>query len=127
MSWHGPSAPRVEGIATKSLVAASWASKLASTASRIFCRLSMAFISVTVFVVAFRIASAPIHCASPDFAPHGDTDARQPQYHVSHHRRADRRGGRTRLQSLPDQEGTGRPADQSRPERPEDPEQVRRS
>src|ERR1700722_8287900 len=35
MSWHGPSAPRVEGIATKSLVVASWASKPASTASRI--------------------------------------------------------------------------------------------
>src|ERR1700723_3821535 len=35
MSWQGPSAPRVEGIATKSLVVASWASKPASTASRI--------------------------------------------------------------------------------------------
>src|ERR1700730_14387683 len=67
MSWHGPSAPRVEGTATKSLVVASWASKLASTASRIFRLRSMAFISVTVFVVAFRIASAPIHCARPRF------------------------------------------------------------
>ncbi len=36
MSWHGPSAPRVEGIATKSRVVASWASNPASTASRIF-------------------------------------------------------------------------------------------
>src|ERR1700682_4302196 len=53
------------------------------------------------------------------------SDARQPQYHVSHHRRIDRRGGRARLQSLPDQEGTGGSADQCRPERPEDPEQVR--
>src|SRR5580704_7689130 len=35
MSWHGPSAPRVEGIATKSRVVLSWASKPASTASRI--------------------------------------------------------------------------------------------
>src|ERR1700732_4280274 len=36
MSWQGPSAPRVEGIATKSLVVANCASKPASTASRIF-------------------------------------------------------------------------------------------
>src|SRR5262245_31383693 len=40
MSWHGPSAPRVEGIATKSRVVASWASKPASTASRIRCCVS---------------------------------------------------------------------------------------
>ena len=40
MSWHGPSAPRVEGIATKSRVVASCASKPASTASRSFCRVS---------------------------------------------------------------------------------------
>src|SRR5882672_1225493 len=40
MSWHGPSAPRVEGIATKSRVVASWASKPASTASRILCCVS---------------------------------------------------------------------------------------
>src|SRR4029453_14150481 len=46
MSWHGPSAPRVEGIATKSLVVASCASKLASTASRIFCLVSVAFIAL---------------------------------------------------------------------------------
>ena len=46
MSWHGPSAPRIEGIATKSLVVASCASKLASTASRIFRLVSVAFISV---------------------------------------------------------------------------------
>src|SRR6267154_3593347 len=61
MSWHGPSAPRVEGIATKSRVVANCASKLASTASRIFRLVSAAFISATVFVVAFRIAGAPIH------------------------------------------------------------------
>src|ERR1700687_4695124 len=54
MSWHGPSAPRVEGIATKSLVVASWASKLASTASRIFCLVSIAFISVTIFRCCFQ-------------------------------------------------------------------------
>src|SRR6478752_6321220 len=41
MSWHGPSAPRVEGIATKSSVVASCASKPASTASRIFCCVSV--------------------------------------------------------------------------------------
>src|SRR3954463_10713227 len=41
MSWHGPSAPRVEGIATKSRVVASCASKPASTASRIFCCVSV--------------------------------------------------------------------------------------
>src|ERR1044071_6017414 len=41
MSWHGPSAPRVEGIATKSLVVASCASKPASTASMIFCCVSV--------------------------------------------------------------------------------------
>src|SRR6202165_1572632 len=46
ISWHGPSAPRVEGIATKSRVVASCASKLASTASRIFCLVSMAFIAL---------------------------------------------------------------------------------
>src|SRR6266404_660036 len=45
MSWHGPSAPRVEGIATKSLVVASCASKPASTASRIRCLVSLAFIA----------------------------------------------------------------------------------
>src|SRR5258707_15652120 len=55
------------------------------------------------------------------------SDARQPQHLVSHHRRADRRGGRARLQSLPDQEGTGRPADQCRSERAEDTEQVRQA
>src|ERR1700744_1260774 len=44
MSWHGPSAPRVEGIATKSRVVASCASKPASTASRIFCLASAVII-----------------------------------------------------------------------------------
>ncbi len=37
------------------------------------------------------------------------------------------RGGRARLQPLPDQEGTGGPADKRRPERAEDPEQVRQA
>src|SRR6476619_6390400 len=46
MSCHGPSAPRVEGIATKSRVVASCASKPASTASRIRCWIS-AFIGVS--------------------------------------------------------------------------------
>src|SRR5262245_3725608 len=40
MSWHGPSAPRVEGMATKSAVVESCASKEASTASRIRCWVS---------------------------------------------------------------------------------------
>src|SRR5450759_2194093 len=115
MSWHGPSAPRVEGIATKSLVVASCASKLASTASRIFCRISMAFMA-SLFPLSLSESLARPYTARLDFAAHGDTDARQPQYHVPDHRRADRRGGRARLQSLPDQEGTGRPADQCRPQ-----------
>src|SRR6266487_3300288 len=124
MSWHGPSVPRVEGIATKSLVVASCASKLASTASRIFCLVSMAFIAL-VFLLSLSESRARQYNSRPDFASHGDTDARQPQHFVSHHRRTDRRGGRARLQSLPGQEATGRPADQCRPERAEDPEQVR--
>src|SRR5215510_7059019 len=41
MSWHGPSAPRVEGMATKSAVVASCASNPASTASRILCVVSV--------------------------------------------------------------------------------------
>src|ERR1700694_6302912 len=124
MSWHGPSAPRVEGIATKSLVAASCASKLASTASRIFRWVSVAFIASGSLLSLSESQPRP-YTPRWDFATDGDTDARQPQSYVSPHRRADRRGGRARLQSLPDQEATGRPADQSRPERPEDPEQVR--
>ena len=83
MSWHGPSAPRVEGIATKSRVVASCASKPASTASRIFRLVSLAFIrqaaldgvpikpylpDLQAFLIAFRIAAAPIHCAR-EFAP----------------------------------------------------------
>src|ERR1700737_3583487 len=59
--------------------------------------------------------------------PTETSDARQSQYSVSHHRRADRRGWRSRLQSLPDQEATGGPADQRRPERAEDTEQVRQA
>src|ERR1700719_150206 len=68
-----------------------------------------------------RIAARSIQC---QLAIATETsDARQPQPSVSHHHR----GGRARLQSLPDQEGTGGPADQCRPERTEDPEQVRQA
>src|SRR5882672_4595764 len=149
MSWHGPSAPRVEGIATKSFVVASCASKPASTASRIFRWVSLTFIASlfpfcaasqrprrldqTILCrdlqrsqIAFRIEPAPIH-SRRNFAACGDTDARQPQCLVSHHRRADRGGGCARLQSLPDQEGTGGPADQCRSERTEDTEQMRQA
>src|SRR5712672_3573188 len=60
MSWQGPSAPRVEGIATKSRVVASCASKPASTASRIFCLVSMAFIaSLFPLPAALRMPRAP--------------------------------------------------------------------
>src|SRR3954449_5716689 len=45
MSWQGPSAPRVDGIATKSLVVASCASKLSSTAARTLCLVSLSIIS----------------------------------------------------------------------------------
>src|SRR6202165_2244474 len=126
ISWHGPSAPRVEGIATKSRVVASCASKLASTASRIFCLVSMAFIAL-LFLLSLSESRARQYTPHSNTASHGDTDARQPQYSVSHHGRADRRGWRARLQSLPDQEATGRPADQCRPERAEDREQVRQA
>src|SRR5262249_40032231 len=50
MSWHGPSAPRVEGMATKSAVVASCVSKPASTASRILCVVSV----FTAFLVPRR-------------------------------------------------------------------------
>src|SRR5260370_10677210 len=147
MSWHGPSAPRVLGIATKSFVVASCASKLASTASRIFRWVSMAFICV-IFPFARGFAKPRSNHTLPDFAdvlgrfqnrehantlhgkisrPTETSDARQSQYSVSHHRRADRRGGRARLQSLPDQEATGRPADQCRPERAEATQQVKQA
>src|SRR5207247_6907522 len=52
-------------------------------------------------------------------------DARQSQRSVSRHRRVDRRGRRAQLQSLQSQARTGGPADQCRPRRAEDPEQVR--
>src|ERR1700733_12360219 len=66
MSWHGPSAPRVEGIATKSRVVASCASKPASTASRIFCLVSLAFIASHFPLLSFaRTARAAI---KPHFA-----------------------------------------------------------
>src|ERR1700750_2769162 len=56
MSWHGPSAPRVEGMATKSAVVASCASKEASTASRIRCWVSaLILVSCPSPAVALRI------------------------------------------------------------------------
>src|ERR1700754_1451592 len=75
MSWQGPSAPRVEGIATKSRVVLSWASKPASTASRIRF-VSLAFMVVIVPLsrdqttsrrqwageAPFRIAAASLRC-----------------------------------------------------------------
>src|SRR5215208_2766319 len=126
MSWHGPSAPRVEGIATKSLVVASCASKLSSMASRILCLVSLAFIPL-LFRLSLLESGPRQYTARQDFARYGDTDGRQPQCPVSHHRRAGRRGRRAWLQSLPDQEGTGRPADQCRSKRPQDPKQVNRA
>src|SRR4051812_47011917 len=54
MSWHGPSAPRVEGIATKSAVVASCASKPASTASRIRC-----WVSAFTVVLSLRSGACP--------------------------------------------------------------------
>src|SRR6476620_6935625 len=114
MSWHGPSAPRVEGIATKSRVTASWASKLASTASRIFCVVSVAFMASRVLSSLSESQACPY--TPPNPASHGATDVRQPQYSVSHYRSADRGGGRAGLQSVPVQEGIGRRADQSRSE-----------
>src|SRR5260370_18371532 len=52
-------------------------------------------------------------------------DARQSQRPVSHHRGAGRDRRRAQLQSLSGQEGTRGPADQCRPQRAEDTEQVR--
>src|SRR5947209_18572269 len=104
MSWHGPSAPRVEGMATKSPVAASCPSKLASTASRILRFLSLVFMASRVPSSLSESQGSPYTPANP--ASHGAMDARQPQYSVSDHRRADRGGGRAGLQSVPDQEGT---------------------
>src|SRR5215471_6333716 len=49
MSWQGPSAPRVEGMATKSRVVASCASKPASTASRIRCWVSLTVMCLMAF------------------------------------------------------------------------------
>src|SRR6185312_8770422 len=54
----------------------------------------------------------------------GTPDARQSQRSVSRHRRVDRRGRRAQLQSLQGQAGTGGPADQRRPRRAEDQDQV---
>src|SRR4051812_29114684 len=141
MSWHGPSAPRVEGIATKSRVVASCASNPASTASRIFCWLAfITFVFLAQSLLETRskhnLAGTPVppdrfqnrhaaHTVAADPRPYGDTDARKSQRHVSHHRRADRRRRRARLQSLPDQKTARGPADQSRPQRAEDREQVR--
>src|SRR5205085_3696728 len=63
MSWHGPSAPRVEGIATKSLVVASCASKPASTASRILCLMSLSIIALILPVRLFRCCQIKAHFA----------------------------------------------------------------
>src|SRR5260370_10961072 len=52
-------------------------------------------------------------------------DARQSQRPVSHHRGAGRDRRRAQLQSLSGQEGTRGPADQCRPQRAEDTEQVK--
>src|SRR4029079_1017821 len=52
-------------------------------------------------------------------------DVRQSQRSVSHHRRVDRGGRGARPQSLSSQERTRGRADQCRPRRAEDPEQVR--
>src|SRR6202521_1586442 len=83
----------------------------------------------SVHCVSFLLSlseSRPRQYSPPrDCTPPGDTDARQSQHSVSHHRRTDRGGQRARLQSLSDQEGTGRPADQCRPERTEDTKQMR--
>src|ERR1700761_9207971 len=52
MSWQGPSAPRVEGIATKSRVVANCASKLASTASAMRCLMSFEITAFALVVVS---------------------------------------------------------------------------
>src|SRR6266705_4196549 len=73
MSWHGPSAPRVEGIATKSLVVASCASKPASTASRIFRWVSLTFIaSLFPFCAASKTAPARSNHTLPGIAEVSD-------------------------------------------------------
>jgi len=98
MSWHGPSALG-GGIATKSLVVASCASKLASTASRIFRLMSLAFIasrflsscckietpqrvSNDLARIASRIAAAPINFAHGASCPMETPDDRQLQHSV---------------------------------------------
>jgi hypothetical protein len=72
MSWHGPFTPLVEGIATKSHVVASGASKLASTASRIFCLGSMAFIALlfplSLFPLPLSESRARQYTPRPDCA-----------------------------------------------------------
>src|ERR1700743_3370853 len=59
MSWHGPSAPRVEGIATKSRVVLSCASNPASTASRIL-RVVSAVFMMSYFPVIHEVATAAL-------------------------------------------------------------------
>src|SRR4051812_5488502 len=71
---------------------------------------------------ASRIAWAPIDCITNAL---WGINVRQSQYALSDHRRTHRRDRRARLQSLPGEEGAGRPADQCRAQRPEGAEQVR--
>ena len=58
------SAPRVEGIATKSRVVASWASKPASTASRILCW-------VSAFIGQLRASGDQLCAQASRFQPFG--------------------------------------------------------
>src|SRR5262249_41571259 len=139
MSWHGPSAPRVEGMATKSAVVASCASKEASTASRIFCWVS-AFMLVCCPLVRcalrnkskhirqdlvetgppFRITEVPIQFVAPVAAE--TPDGGQQERAVPDHRRVAGCSRCARLQSLPGEETARRPADQRRAGRPQDTE-----
>jgi hypothetical protein len=98
MSWHGPSAPRAKGIATKSRVVVNCPSKFVSTASRIFRCISPGFIaSRSPFMVtkvesqsavigsawiALRIAVAPIHFCGGASRPMEASDGGLSQHHV---------------------------------------------
>src|SRR3569832_1244661 len=55
MSWHGPYAPRVDGMATKSRVVASCRSNPASTASRMRC-----WVSLVIIVSGIPLVGQPI-------------------------------------------------------------------
>ena len=77
MSWHGPSAPRVEGIATKSRVVASCASKPASTASRIFC-----CVSVVMRRLQSRIQRGRERAPYPDLSRRRNAQNAHPAMHL---------------------------------------------